>query len=154
METDYGLIPNIFSTIIPRNTVIPVTRSKLYYTTTDNQKLVRVEVSQGENVEADQNVPLGSFDVEGLPAKPAGDVAIEVQFSFDLNGILIVTASETSSGRQQQLVVNNATMHKLASHELEQSRDAVESLFATMAADPRGEADEEALEEDPPQPLT
>jgi molecular chaperone DnaK len=154
LETDYGLIPNLFSTIIPRNTVIPVTRSKLYYTTTDNQKLVRVEVSQGENVEADQNVPLGSFDVEGLPAKPAGDVAIEVQFSFDLNGILIVTAAETSSGRQQQLVVNNATMHKLASHELEQSRDAVESLFATMAADPRGEADEEALEEDPPQPLT
>jgi molecular chaperone DnaK len=134
METEMGLVPNIFSTIIPRNTVIPVSRSKLYFTMRDNQRLVRVEVSQGEHVHADENVPLGSFDVEGLPPKPAGDVAIEVQFSFDLNGILTVTASETGSGRQEQLVVNNATLHRLASHELERSRSEVDELFASLAA--------------------
>jgi molecular chaperone DnaK len=145
METDFGLIPNIFSTIIPRNTVIPVSRSKLYRTTVDNQKLVRVEVSQGENVHAEENVPLGSFDVQGLPARPAGDVTIDVQFSFDLNGILTVTAAETSSGRQERLVVNNATMHRLASHELEQSRSAVESLFANFAAELE---EDDATEED------
>ncbi|MFZ0408968.1 MAG: Hsp70 family protein [Cyanobium sp.] len=133
METEMGLIPNIFSTIIPRNTVIPVTRSKLYYTMKDNQRLVRVEVSQGENLNADENVPLGSFEVEDLPAKPAGDVAIEVQFSFDFNGILTVTASETSSGKQNQLAVNNVGSHRLPSHQLEQSRDAVQSLFARLA---------------------
>lgn len=135
LETDFGLIPNLFSTIIPRNTVIPVTRSKLYRTTVDNQKLVRVDVSQGENVDAQENVPLGSFDVKGLPARPAGDVTIDVQFSFDLNGILTVTAAETSSGRQERLVVNNATMHRLASHELERSRGTVESLFANLATE-------------------
>ena len=91
---------HIFSTIIPRNTVIPVTRSKLYRTSVDNQKLVRVKVSQGENVNARENVPLGFFDVEGLPAKPAGEVTIDVRFSFDLNGILTVTAAETSTGLQ------------------------------------------------------
>jgi molecular chaperone DnaK len=149
METEIGLIPNIFSTIIPRNTVIPVCRSKLYYTMKDNQRLVRVEVSQGEHVHAEENVPLGSFEVEGLPAKPAGDVAIEVQFSFDLSGILTVTASETSSGRQEQLVVNNASMHRLASHELEQSRSAVESLFASLAA-AQEEEEDEAVAEDLP----
>ncbi|MFN9643756.1 MAG: Hsp70 family protein [Cyanobacteriota bacterium] len=132
METEFGLIPNLFSAIIPRNTVIPVTRSKLYRTTVDNQRYVRVEVSQGENLSARENVPLGSFDVEGLPPKPAGEVSIDVQFSFDLNGILTVTAAETSGGRQARLVVNNATTHRLASHELEESRDAVESLFATL----------------------
>jgi molecular chaperone DnaK len=133
MESDFGLIPDIFSTIIPRNTVIPVTRSKLYRTTVDNQKLVRVEVSQGENVNARENVPLGFFDVEGLPAKPAGEVTIDVRFSFDLNGILTVTAAETSTGLQQRLVVNNATTHRLASHALEQSRGAVETLFSNLA---------------------
>ena len=132
METDGGLVPNIFSTIIPRNTVIPVTRSRLYYTLHDNQSLVRIEVSQGENLNAQDNVPLGSFDVEGLPLKRAGDVTIEVQFSFDLNGILTVTASETSSGRQEQLVVNDAGTQRLASHQLERSRDALESLFASL----------------------
>ncbi len=132
METDGGLVPNIFSTIIPRNTVIPVTRSRLYYTLHDNQSLVRIEVSQGENLNAQDNVPLGSFDVEGLPLKRAGDVTIEVQFSFDLNGILTVTASETSSGRQEQLVVNDAGTQRLASHQLERSRAALESLFASL----------------------
>jgi molecular chaperone DnaK (HSP70) len=68
-----------------------------------------------------------------------------VQFSFDLNGILTVTAAETSSGRQERLVVNNATMHRLASHELEQSRSAVESLFANFAAELE---EDDATEED------
>jgi molecular chaperone DnaK len=150
METEMGLIPNIFSTIIPRNTVIPVCRSKLYYTIKDDQRLVRVEVSQGEHVNAEENVPLGSFEVEGLPPKPAGEVSIEVQFSLDLNGILTVTASETSSGRQEQLVVNNASLHRLASHELEHSRSAVASLFASLAEDPGEEEAEEADLEDLP----
>ena len=132
METEMGLIPNIFSTIIPRNTVIPVCRSKLYFTMHDRQRCVSVEVSQGEHVNAEENVPLGRFEVEGLPEKPAGEVAIEVRFSFDLSGILTVTAAETSGGRQEQLVVNNASMHRLASHELQQSRGAVESLFGSL----------------------
>lgn len=62
-------------------------------------------------------------------------MTIEVQFSFDLNGILTVTASETSTGRQEQLVVNDASKHRLPSHELERSRDAVESLFASLVDD-------------------
>lgn len=132
MDTDFGLISNLFSAIIPRNTVIPVTRSQLYRTSVDNQRLVRIEISQGENVKADENVPLGSFVVEGLPPRPAGEVTIDVQFSFDFNGILTVTASETSGGRQERLVVNNATIHRLASHELDQSRDVVENLFANL----------------------
>jgi molecular chaperone DnaK len=132
VETEEGLIPNVFSTIIPRNTVIPVSRSRLYFTMRDDQKRVRIDVSQGENLNAEDNVPLGSFDVEGLPLKPAGDVSIEVQFSFDLNGMLTVTASETASGRQEQLVVNNAGLLRLASHQLERSRDTVESLFARL----------------------
>jgi len=148
IDTDFGLIPNLFSAIIPRNTVIPVTRSKLYRTSTDNQRLVRVEVSQGENVNADENVPLGSFIVEGLPPRPAGEVTIDVQFSFDFNGILTVTASETSGGRQEQLVVNHATIHRLASHELDQSRDVVTNLFANLEQGLGGESEElEELEE-------
>ena len=136
MDTEMGLMKNIFSTIIPRNTVIPVSRSRLYFTMRDNQRRVRIEVSQGENLNAEENVPLGCFDVEGLPPKPAGDLTIEVQFSFDLNGILTVTASDTQSGKQEQLVVNDASTHRLPSHELERSRTAVEDLFASWLDEP------------------
>jgi molecular chaperone DnaK len=149
IDMGIGLISNIFSTIIPRNTVIPVSRSKLYMTSVDNQETVCIEVSQGEQVQADENVPLGSFEVNGLPPKPAGKVKVEVQFSFDLNGILTVTAIETTSGQREQLVVNNAAIQRLASHELESSRSAVDSLFQSLvAAEMVGEEDDEEVDGD------
>ncbi|MFM7635049.1 MAG: Hsp70 family protein [Cyanobacteriota bacterium] len=147
MDTPIGTLNNLFSSVIPRNTVIPTSRSKLYWTMVDNQKIVRIEVYQGDNPIAQDNVPLGAFEVEGLPPKPAGDVAIEVQFSFDLNGILTVTAAETSSGTKESLVVNNADMERRASYDLEQSRSDVEDLYATLVSsapdDPEGDDAEE-----------
>jgi len=136
IDTDMGLVPDIFSTIIPRNTAIPTSRSRRYFTTVDNQRVVRIDISQGENIHAQENIPLGSFEIEGLPQKAAGDISIEVQFSFDLNGILTVTACETSSGQQEQLIVNNPRVQTLGSHHLKRSRSAIDSLFATLAAEP------------------
>jgi len=54
---------------------------------------------------AEENVPLGSYRVEGLPPGPAGSIQIEVHFDFDLNGILTVTTTEKGKG-QQGTVVN------------------------------------------------
>ena len=85
METAFGLTPDMFSTIIPRNSVIPVSRSQVYRNSSDGQEAVEVEVYQGENMVARENVPLGSFKIEGLPPKPAGALLIEVHFDFDLN---------------------------------------------------------------------
>ncbi|NEP76622.1 Hsp70 family protein, partial [Okeania sp. SIO2G5] len=87
---------------------------------------------QGENAIARENVPLGEFKVENLPPRPAGALKIEVNFDFDLNGILTVTATEKGKGGQESLVVNNTETGRLSSTELSQSRDAVSSLFETM----------------------
>jgi molecular chaperone DnaK len=129
MGTPMGIIPGMFSTIIPRNSVIPVSRSNVYSTMMDNQEVVEVEVYQGENAIARENVPLGSFRVEGIPPRPAGSVQIEVHFDFDHNGILTVTATEKGKGQQSSLVVNDAATTRLSSHELTQSRADIESLF-------------------------
>ncbi|MGB7249203.1 MAG: Hsp70 family protein [Phormidesmis sp.] len=129
METAFGLTPGMFSTIIPRNSVIPTSRSQLYHTSFDGQEAVEVEVYQGENAIARENVPLGSFKVEGLPPKPAGDLEIEIHFDFDLNGILTVTATEKGKGQQNSFVVNDTETGRLSSHDLDQSRVAIASLF-------------------------
>lgn len=129
METPVGLLPGMFSTVIPRNSVIPVSRSEVYSTMVDRQKAVEIEVFQGENAVAKENVPLGSFRIEGLPPRPAGDIQIEVHFDFDHNGILTVTATEKGQGQQDSLVVNNATTSRLSSHDLTQARAGIESLF-------------------------
>ncbi|WP_373529006.1 Hsp70 family protein [Nostoc sp.] len=129
VPTQMGIMPGYFSVIIPRNSVVPVSRSHVYSTLFDEQDAVEIEVFQGENAMAEENVPLGSFRVENLPLKPAGGIQVEVHFDFDLNGILTVTTTEKGKGQQGTLVVNNAGIHKLSSHELKQARADLESLF-------------------------
>lgn len=130
MDVGMGLpMPGMFSTIIPRNTVIPTSRSEIYMTSSDNQEKVAVEVYQGENAIARENVPLGSFMVEGLPPKPAGAIQVEVTFDFDINGILTVTATEKGAGQQSSLVVNDADTGRLSSSELLQARETLDELF-------------------------
>jgi molecular chaperone DnaK len=129
METQYGFMPGFFSVIIPRNSVVPISRSEVYVTAGDNQSVVEVEVSQGENIRAEENVPLGSFIVENLPARPAGTVQIEIHFDFDINGILTVTATEKGQGNQGSLVVNNTAVQRLSSHELSAAQAELADLF-------------------------
>ena len=129
VETPLGPLPGLFSTIIPRNSVIPVSRSEVYSTMVNNQEAVEVEVFQGENPIAKENVPLGAFRIENLPPRPAGGVQLEVHFDFDHNGILTVTATEKGKGQQSSLVVNDAATNRLSSHELKAARAEIESLF-------------------------
>ena len=129
IETPLGPLPGLFSTIIPRNSVIPVSRSEVYPTMVDNQEAVEIEVFQGENPIAKENVPLGAFRIENLPPRPAGGVDLEVHFDFDHNGILTVTATEKGKGQQSSLVVNDAATSRLSSHELKAARAGIESLF-------------------------
>ncbi|WP_017327311.1 Hsp70 family protein [Synechococcus sp. PCC 7336] len=128
-ETPMGYLPGLFSSIIPRNSVIPVSRSEVYSTVADGQKAVEIEIFQGENAIAKENVPLGSFMVEDLPNKPAGELQVEVHFDFDLNGILTVTATEKGKGQKDTLVVNNAATSRMSSHDLKQSKLGIDALF-------------------------
>jgi molecular chaperone DnaK len=129
ITTPMGIMPGFFSVIIPRNSVVPVSRSEVYSTISPNQPAVEIEVFQGENEVAEENVPLGSYRVEGLPPAPAGSIQIEVLFDFDLSGILTVTTTEKGKGQQGKLVVNNAGMQRLSSHELKQARSDLQTLF-------------------------
>ncbi|MGB8702736.1 MAG: Hsp70 family protein [Thermosynechococcaceae cyanobacterium] len=149
MDTPMGLLPGLFSTVIPRNSVIPISRSEVYSTTYENQEVVEIEVFQGENAIARENVPLGEFRVEGLPPAPAGSLQIEVHFDFDHNGILTVTATEKGKGQQTSLVVNDAATSRLTSNELTKSRSDIASLFeASGAFEDDDEDDNEDEDED------
>lgn len=123
-------MPGFFSVIIPRNSVVPVSRSEVYSTVSDNQKVVEIEIFQGENQVAEENVPLDSYKVEGLPLGPAGSVDIEVHFDFDLNGILTVTTTEKGKGQQGTMVVNHTGVQRMSSYDLKQARVDIEALFA------------------------
>ena len=100
---------DIFDVVIPKNTPIPVKKSKIYTTAMDNQTMVTVEVYQGERKIPSQNRLLGRFDLTGIPPAPRGVPQIEVTFEMDANGILHVTAVEKSTGKKADIRISART---------------------------------------------
>ena len=101
-----GMTSDRMSVIIPRNVTIPVTREEMYYTSSDYQTVARIEVFQGESDSVSSNHFLGDFSISGIPPKKAGKEQICVNFSYDLNGILSVTATIVSTGEQASIEID------------------------------------------------
>ena len=99
-EDDY------MSVIIPRNVTIPVTRTERYSTAYDYQTAANVEVYQGESMVASHNNLLGRFQISEIPPKLEGREKVDVSFSYDLNGILNVTATLVSTGKTASIRIN------------------------------------------------
>ncbi|KAL5059851.1 hypothetical protein RYX36_031455 [Vicia faba] len=97
---------DIMDVVISRNTNIPVKKTKDYFTSTDNQTSVSIIVYEGERARSTDNNLLGFFNLSGLPCAPRGH-PIEVCFSIDENGILIVSANEKSTGSQNEITITN-----------------------------------------------
>lgn len=93
-----------FSPIIERNTAIPASRSKSYSTVQNNQQEIKIRIFQGESRRLSENVELGDLSVP-VPPRPAGEVSIDVRFSYDTSGILEVDVSVPMTGKLHNLVI-------------------------------------------------
>jgi molecular chaperone DnaK len=99
----------VMTTMIERNTTIPVKKAEVYSTADDNQSAVDIHVLQGERSKAADNMSLGHFRLDGLPAAARGVPQIEVTFDIDANGIINVAATDKASGKQQQVTITAST---------------------------------------------
>jgi molecular chaperone DnaK len=99
----------VMTKLIERNTTIPVQKSETFSTAGDNQTAVDVHILQGERPMAADNMTLGHFRLEGLPAAPRGIPQVEVMFDIDANGILNVTATDKATGKAQKVTVTAST---------------------------------------------
>ncbi len=93
----------IFNVLIEANTSIPVRKTQVYTTASDNQPSVEIHVLQGERKMAADNKSLGRFHLDGIPPAPRGVPQIEVTFDIDANGILNVSAKEKTTGKEQKI---------------------------------------------------
>ena len=95
-----------FAPIIPRNTTVPTSRSEYFYTIEDYQSQVTVGIYQGESLNIDDNLFLGEFLLD-VPQNLAGKEAINVRFTYDINGILEVEAKVVSTGvKKSKLIIS------------------------------------------------
>ncbi len=96
------------SRLIERNTTIPTQGKESFTTARDSQTSVEIKVYQGESELAVHNKLLAAFQLTGIPRMRRGEPRIEVTFDIDVNGIVHATAVEQNTGKQQQIVINNA----------------------------------------------
>ena len=148
----------VFTKMIDKNTTIPVKKSQVYSTYSDNQTAVTINVLQGERSRAADNHSLGTFNLEGIPAAPRGVPQIEVTFDIDANGIVHVSAKDLGTGKENKVTISGSSnlskeeierMTKEAEAHAEEDKKFKELVEARNRADQLISATEKTLKENP-----
>lgn len=88
--------------IIDRSHRPPTVAHRLYSTQRDGQTAIRLELVEGSSERTAENRRIGGFIIEGLPARRAGAINLDVYFELSSTGTLYVTAQERSTGHRAQ----------------------------------------------------
>ena len=126
----------VMTTLIPRNTTIPTSKSEVFSTAADNQPGVDIHILQGDRPMAQDNKTLGMFRLDNIPPAPRGVPQIEVTFDIDANGIVNVKAKDLGTNKEQSITITSTT--NLSDEEIEKMRKEAEE---------NKEADEKRKEE-------
>ena len=130
---------DIFAPIIERNTPVPVSRMERFSTLGDNQRQVTFAIYQGEARDVKKNVKLGELTVP-VPPKPAGEISVDVRFTYDTSGLLEVDVAVPETGLTRNLVIVDEEDRR-SQKDIAESRKRLEKL----KVHPRDEAENVAL---------
>jgi molecular chaperone DnaK len=100
LDLRIGVAGGLAEPIIERNTPIPIEQTRRFSTTRDFQDSVQIRVFQGDSRQATGNEILGEFEFSGFKSARRGDVAIDVTFEINADGIVNVTAFDPDSGER------------------------------------------------------
>ncbi len=126
-ELNGEFYPYMYVPIIHKNSPLPLSKTELFFTMVDNQKIVEVKVYQGEDQDALNNIQIGEFTVEGLNETPANS-PILLKLELDLNGILSVSAIEKETGLKKSITIDNA-ISRFEAEEMEQAKERIQAIF-------------------------
>jgi molecular chaperone HscC len=94
----------LYSPIIQRNTVVPVSRVQRYVPLDPGQSSIRIDVYQGESRLVRDNILLGEVTASLTPGPGHGE-GVDVRFTYDVNGLLEVEVTVVATSETRRLVV-------------------------------------------------
>ena len=121
--------PHCYHPLIRRNTPLPVTRTESYYTSFPGQTRVEIQIFQGDDEDALNNLLVGDFQVDGLTHTENLNEVL-CRMSLDVDGILHVSAIEKRTGKSKQITIAGALQAKTEA-EIAAARQRIEGLFST-----------------------
>lgn len=92
----------VATVMIPGNTTIPVSKSQIFSTASDNQPSVQINVCTGNRPMFKDNKMLGTFSLDVMPAK-RGIPQIEISLDIDANSILTVKAVDKATNKENNI---------------------------------------------------
>jgi len=95
-----------YSRLIIRDTHLPFAMTRRYYTAHDFQRGVNVKVYQGESDDVEQNTLIGNLEVDGIPENYAGEESIDIEYRYNINGMLEVNVTVVSTGKVTSKKIN------------------------------------------------
>ena len=107
------------SAIIERNTILPCSRIQRFSTASDYQKEVKIEILQGEEPYAEDNVQLGLITTM-VPKKKRGQESVDVRFTYDINVILEVEVTVVSTVKSVTKVLSQSMDEKELARRMKQ----------------------------------
>lgn len=117
---------DLFSPIIERNTTLPTSRMRTYYTVHDNQSQMFIAIYQGESMYCKDNLKLGEIEID-IPQAPKGKECADIRFTYDINGILQVEITCRSTGKKDELIILNPKL-SLSEKELKNKLSQLEKF--------------------------
>lgn len=89
-----------FRKVISRDTPLPTRKTSKLRTSKKNKSRFEVFIFQGESDNIEENEPIGSLMLTGLPKASKAGLVINVQIDVSVDSVLSVTLTEPSSKRQ------------------------------------------------------
>jgi molecular chaperone DnaK len=106
------------SVVIPKNTPIPCSQAQIYQTSEDNEQVIEVDITQGEDEDPRFVDVIGRLTLEVPPNRPKG-CEVEVTFSYDENQRVQARVLDKQSGRVKEVSVTYRGAGVLSAEELE-----------------------------------